>query len=124
MTNESFRILTKIGNSHRESELFINWEGVSIEDLKFLAGQAIRANIQASLKKQWNPGNEKIFVKACEVVNHAKASEFGNLEFLGKLDRTPEDRPIKKTKVDVDPISALLDAMTPEQKKEILAMLF
>ena len=125
MTRESFRILTKVGNGHRESELFINWEGISAEDLKFLAGQAIRANIQASLQKHWEPGSEKIFVNAAEAVNRAKASRYGNLDFLAKLDRTPEDLPVRKpgfkpASTSVDPLAELMKALSPQDLLKLL----
>lgn len=125
MTRASFRILTKVGNSHRESEVFINWEGISEADLKILATAAIKHNIQAMLRKQWQSGDEKIFVTAKDAVNNPQASRFTDLDFLNKLDRTPEDRMERKpgSKSVVDPITALLDGMSPEQKKEILAML-
>lgn len=131
MTHESFRILTKVGNSHRESEVFINWEGISEADLKILATAAIKHNIQAMLRKQWQPGDEKIFVNAKDVVNKGEGSRFNDLSFLAKLDRTPEDqfKPVKNALIQaraaddaMSDLNKLLAGMTPEQKRAILLM--
>jgi hypothetical protein len=95
MTRDSFRILTKVGNSHRESEVFINWDGITEAELKILATAALKHNIQAMLKKHWEPGDESIFINAKDAVNRGEGSRFHDLAFLQKLDRTPEDLPVK-----------------------------
>lgn len=99
--------------------------------MKFLAAQAIRANVQNRLRKNWQPGDEKVFVDAKDVVNKGEGSRFHDLSFLEKLDRTPEDqfKPVKNALIQaraaddaMSDLNKLLAGMTPEQKRAILLM--
>lgn len=53
MSSETFKILTQRhkGESHRETAVTIDWEGVSERDLRILARRAIIYNLQVHIQK-------------------------------------------------------------------------
>ena len=66
---DSFKILTKKGSGHRETEVTIDWTGITEDQLKLLAGNALIHDLQARIYKDIIPFPEKIMLNAAELSN-------------------------------------------------------
>jgi len=68
----TFKILTrkKEGQSHRETEVTIDWNGISREDLMVLAKNALVQDLQARIQKNmFNHFPEKVTIVAKDMVH-------------------------------------------------------
>ncbi len=113
--------------AHHEVEVVIDWEGISEEDLKFLAGQCIMHNLRAKVRAGFYRGElpEVIEVAARWEVHHVDP-ESGNLLLNApKSWKSGED----KVKVKVEKITAAeefeaqLSKLSDEDKAALFAML-
>lgn len=113
--------------AHHEVEVVIDWEGISEEDLKFLAGQCIMHNLRAKVRAGFYRGElpEVIEVAARWEVHHPDP-ESGNLLLNApKSWKSGED----KVKVKVEKITAAeefeaqLSKLSDEDKAALFAML-
>lgn len=79
MMRTTFKILTKKreGQSHRETEVTIDWNGVSLDDLKILAKSAIVRDLQAKIQAGvFDTFPEKVEVVARELIKHDGPAEW------------------------------------------------
>lgn len=113
--------------AHHEVEVVIDWEGISEEDLKFLAGQCIMHNLRAKVRAGFYQGElpEIIEIAARWEVHHTDP-ESGNLLLNApKSWKSGED----KVKVKVEKITAAeefeaqLSKLSDEDKAALFAML-
>lgn len=76
---QTFKILTrkKEGQSHRETEVTIDWTGISREDLMILAKNALVQDLQARIQKNmFNHFPEKHTIHAKEMVHKDSVALF------------------------------------------------
>ena len=111
---ETFKILTQRhkGESHRQTEVTIDWSGVSERDLKVLAKRAIVYNLQVHIQKCLEgPFPTEVKISAAEAA----------------ADHTPAMRIVFAPKVPrvlaKDQLDELLARLTPEELKELEGML-
>lgn len=107
----TFKILTrkKDSQSHRETEITIDWSGVSVDDLKILAKNAIVQDLQARIRHgEFDTFPVKVEIIARNVVHHESAAlwEFKAL-------------PPKEKKVD-PVLEALLKNLTADEIKALM----
>lgn len=107
---DSFRILTKRGSGHRETEVTIDWDGITPEQLKLLARNAIVHDLQARISKLSETFPEKAFIKASDVANRRPVA----------LDQWQPPESTTTIKVD-DKLEALLKKLSPEEVLQLLS---
>lgn len=124
MKTTSTTILTAVGAGHRETELYINWNGLTQDQLQTLAQRAVVAAIQQDYKAN-DSAPDKDVVEAAWFVDRSfpspirvkKPSELPK-HLQGKADV------LEVTKVDKAPtVSDLASRLTPEEKAAIINLL-
>lgn len=77
MNRCTFKILTKkkAGQSHRETEVTIDWHGISVDDLKILAKNAIVQDLQARIRaEEFSSFPENVTIVAKDIVHRESAA--------------------------------------------------
>ena len=107
---DTFKILTKKGSGHRETEVTLDWTGVTEEQLKLLARNALIHDLQARIVKDIIPFPEKVTLSAVELANRRPVA----------LDRwqPPESTVTVKTSKTLE---ALLRQLSPDELLKLLA---
>lgn len=112
---------------HHEVEVVIDWEGISEEDLKFLAGQCLMHNLRAKVRAGFYHGElpEVIEIAARWEVHHPDPDSGNLLLNAPKSWKSGED----KVKVKVEKITAAeefeaqLAKLSDADKATLFAML-
>lgn len=112
-----FKILTKKkeGQSHRETEVTIDWTGISREDLMVLAKNAIVADLQAKIQRgMFDTFPVKTTIIAKDVVQHDSVALWQY--------QPRETRPSSPTgsKSTLDALEKALAKLSPEERKVLL----
>lgn len=112
---DSFKILTQRhkGESHRETEVMIDWTGITERELYILARRAIVYNLQVHIQKYHEgPFPTEVKINAVEAArDHTPAI---TTVFAPKVQRVLNS---------VDAVEELLKQLTPDQLKELEKML-
>ena len=113
--------------AHHEVEVVIDWEGISEEDLKFLAGQCLIHNLRAKVRAGFYPGElPEVIEIAARWEVHQRDPEVGHLLMNApKSWKSGED----KVKVKVEKLTpaeefeAMLKGLSQAEKDQLFATL-
>ena len=116
-------ILTTIGNSSRDTELQINWEGLTRDDLIRLAARAVIPAIQRGYIRD-KSAPEKDFVDAQWYLDN----DFAKPKKLGRIKDLPKHllgKPSKDERLPNKPATAddILAGMSAADRKALLSLL-
>lgn len=118
MNRCTFKILTKKkeGQSHRETEVTIDWRGISEDDLKILAKSAIVRDLQAKIQAGvFDTFPDKVEVVAKDLIRHDPA---GQWEYQPNAVRSANHSTISTIDKKLE---KLLQELSPEELKALLA---
>lgn len=111
----TFKILTKKNSGHRETEVTINWNGVSVEDLKILAKSAIIRDLQAKIQAGvFDTFPEKVEVVAKNLIHHDSPAEWEYREPPKKPQGEKEKSPANKD------LEKLLKKLSPAELRALM----
>lgn len=116
MDTEVFTILTRVGQGHRETTISIDWNGISIEELKVLA----RATLVKGLQDRMRAGefSDTVRIIARQQVFYKQAQ--GQKREWPKAWTSGTDKPVKQKRSPDDPLLKLLQLLTPEEQLALL----
>lgn len=111
---DSFKIFTRKTpqSAHVQVEVFIDWSGISEEEMKILARNALIHNLHAEVAKSTGPIPEKVFICArAQVHKPAPAQE------------VYDPARLKKPTVTIDPkLKDALKGLSKDELKQLLGI--
>lgn len=122
MDSTRVTILTPIGGSHRETEVFINWRGLSHDQWLALAQRAVIAAVQQDMKSN-NSAPDKLVVEASWFVDRTGPS---SIRKLGRIKDLPEHLQGKRDKEEpAEKMDAgdIVSGLSAEEKAALIALL-
>lgn len=116
-------ILTPINGGHQETELRINWRGVTEEQLRTLAQRAVVAAIQQDYKSNGSCPAKDV-VEAGWFVDRSSPSPIRKMKRIADLPKYLQGKPDQEGKPQkVNDVNTIFAGLTDEDKAAIIQLL-